>query len=233
MDSTRSFQRHAALAAMASAPLAYASITLSLASVGFDFDAFSKPLLLLQAGAAGASLWRWSMLLDIVGYYLLIVPLSLFLCGWLRSKSPGHAELYTLGLLGYSLVGAIGAAMMATIVPPLMLDYASADATRRQVLEITFTTASNMVYVGLWNLLEQLLGGIGWIGLGVLLRTERSALGTLSIVVGCCALLDFAGTVLQNETLGMVGLNAYLVLAPAWAFLLGVSLLRHPISSEA
>src|SRR5262249_33639221 len=138
MDANGTFQRKAGLAAMASAPLALGSLGLSLAAVSFNFGAFFNPPILLQAAAKGSSPWGLGMVLGLLGDSRLVVPLSLFPCQWLRPKAPGHVEVYTAGLLAYSLIGAIGAAMLATSAPPLMLDYASAAPPRRESLEITF-----------------------------------------------------------------------------------------------
>ncbi len=46
-------------------------------------EAVTNPLAVLASGVRGAALWRWSMVLDMLGYYLLIVPLILFLRQWL------------------------------------------------------------------------------------------------------------------------------------------------------
>ena len=73
----RSFPRMAAIAAMASLPLAAGNLIAMLATVHFNLNGMTDPLVLLHAGKAAAPLWRWSMVLDIFGYYLLIVPLIL------------------------------------------------------------------------------------------------------------------------------------------------------------
>jgi hypothetical protein len=62
-----------------------------------------------------------------------------------------------------------------------------------------------------WNILEQILAGVGWLGFGWLERTRRPWLGHLSIVLGLSCPIDFA----------------YLVLAPLWAAWVGVRLLRE------
>src|SRR5262249_17926311 len=85
--SDRSFARVAAIAAIASAPLAAGNLVAMLAAVHFDLRGMTDPLVLLHAGRAAAPLWRWSMVLDVFGYYLPIVPLVLLLRTSLRYRS--------------------------------------------------------------------------------------------------------------------------------------------------
>src|SRR6266536_1008548 len=97
-----------------------------VAAVGFDLNPISHPLILLHQGATGATLWHWAMMLDILGYYLLIVPLILALRSWLRPSSPNWIDLAVLYLLAYGGIGAIGGAILATAIPPLIRGYAMA-----------------------------------------------------------------------------------------------------------
>ncbi len=88
MIDDRSFQRMAAIAAIVSLPLAAGNLIAMLATVHFNLDGMTDPLVLLHAGKAAAPLWRWSMILDIFGYYLPIVPLILLLRSSLRRPEP-------------------------------------------------------------------------------------------------------------------------------------------------
>ncbi|HEY2481679.1 MAG TPA: hypothetical protein VGI30_05720 [Caulobacteraceae bacterium] len=227
-----SFRRVAGLAAMLSLPLALGSAIMSLAAVKFDVHAFSQPLLLLHSGAAGADLWRWSMFLDLFGYYLLIVPLILSLRTQLRPLSHSWIDLFAVCLVAYTLVGASGAAMLAMAVPPLVQAYGDAGTAQRAILEAVFSAQSNDVYRGLWNALEELLAGIGWVGMGLYLRRQQRGMGVVTIVLGLACLFDSAGSML-NLGVSDAGLDVYLVLAPIWAFWLGLDRLRTPASPSA
>ena len=229
MIDDRSFSRMAAIAAIASLPLAVGNLLAMLATVHFNLNGMSDPLVLLHAGWAASSLWRWSMILDIFGYYLPIVPLVLLLRSSHRRQSPNWIDLFALCLLAYCLLGAIGGAMLATALPTLIREYASASSASHQVsLQTVFTGYTDGIYRGLWNLLEEFLAGVGWIGFGLVLRTERRRLGLVTIVLGVACLVDSSGTALNTDVIASTGLTVYLVLAPVWACWMGISLLRQP-----
>ena len=228
MISDRSFSHMAAIAAIASLPLAVANLIAMLATVHFNLDGMTNPLVLLHAGVGAATLWRWSMILDIFGYYLPIVPLILLLHSSLRRRSPNWIDLFALCLLAYCLIGALGGAMLATALPTLMREYASASSSHQMSLQSVFTGYTDGIYRGLWNLLEEFLAGIGWVGLGLVLRSERRRLGVFTIVLGVACLVDSFGTALNIDAIGSTGLTVYLVLAPIWACAMGIDLLRTP-----
>ena len=88
MNDDRSFSRAAAIAAVVSLPLAAGNLIAMLATVHFDLNGMTDPLVLLHSGSGAAPLWRWSMILDVLGYYLAIVPLILLLRRSLRRPQP-------------------------------------------------------------------------------------------------------------------------------------------------
>jgi hypothetical protein len=234
MIDDRSFSRVAAIAAIASLPLAAGNLLAMLATVHFNLNGMTNPLLLLHAGTVAAPLWRWSMILDVAGYYLPILPLILLLRSSLRHQSPNWIDLFALCLLAYCLIGAIGGAMLATALPTLIREYATATSGSHQVsLQTVFTGYTDGIYRGLWNLLEEFLAGVGWIGFGLVLRAERRLLGLVTIVLGVACLLDSLGTALNTDTVASTGLTVYLVLAPIWACWMGIGLLRAPTPGVA
>jgi hypothetical protein len=224
--SDRSFSHMAAIAAIASLPLAAGNLFAMLATVHFDLNGMTNPLVLLHAGVEAAPLWRWSMILDIFGYYLPIVPLILLLHSSLRHRGPNWIDLFALCLLAYCLIGAIGGAILATALPTLIREYATASSAHRLSLQSVFTGYSDGIYRGLWNLLEEFLAGIGWIGFGLVLRAERPRLGIVTVVLGAACLVDSFGTALNVDAIASAGLTVYLVLAPTWACWMGIDLLR-------
>lgn len=232
MNNSRSFQRFAAVTAIISFLLALTSNVLSGMAYNFSPDIFTNPVLMLSVGTDGASLLRWGMILDMLGYYLPLLPLALFLQRWLGSRNPDWTRFYTFCGVGYILIGAIGAATLAAVLPPLIVAFASASADLRRVLEIVFSTIWNMVYGGMWNILEVLLAGIWFLGIGLLLRAERRILSIVSIILGLSALLDSLGMMLRIDSIALFGLSIYLVLAPVWALWLGIDLLRRPVQVE-
>jgi hypothetical protein len=227
MHDDRSFRRMAGVVAIASLPLAVGNLLAMLGVVNFNLNGISEPIVLLHAGAGAAGLWRWSMILDIAGYYLPIVPLLFLLRNLLRPQSPNWVDLSTACLLAYCFVGAIGGAILATALPTLISDYASATAAHQANLATVFTGYTDAIYRGLWNLLEEFLAGVGWIGIGLALRSGQRRLGLVTLTLGAACLLDSLGTALNIDAISTVGLVIYLVLAPLWACWLGVALLRN------
>ena len=200
MSDHQSFQRFAALAAIVSFPLALGSIVLSGMAIDFKFmDAVTNPTFWLTVGADAASLLRWGMILDMLSYYLPLLPVALFLWRWLRSRDPDWVLFYTSCGLGYILIGAIGAAILAAVHPPLISAYAQAPVEQRPVLEAVFSAIGNMVYGGMWAMLDTLLVGIWFLGIGLLLRGERRLFSIFSIILGISALLSSLGVILGIE----------------------------------
>ena len=166
MNDHQSFQRFAALAATISFPLTLGGIVLSGMAMDFKFmDAATSPAFWLAVGADGASLLRRGMILDMFSYYLPLLPVALFLWRWLGSRNPNWVLFYTSCGLGYILIGAIGAAILAAMHPPLINAYAQASVEQRPVFEIVFSAIWNMVYAGMWSILEVLLAGIWFLAL--------------------------------------------------------------------
>jgi hypothetical protein len=225
----RFFRRTAAIAAVLSVFLAAGNLLTMLFAVRFDLDAVSNPLLLLRSGAAGAKLWRWSMILDLFGYYLLIIPVILYLRGTLRAKSPYWVDLCAYCLLAYCLIGALGAAILAMSTPALIEGYANAVPRQREILESLASSYADTVYKAMWNVLAELFAATGWIGFGVLLRGEHRALGTMTLALGVACLVDSVGTMFQWQLLSVTALSIYLLLAPLWALCVGLRLLRAPL----
>ena len=232
MNDHQSFQRFAALAAIISFPLTLGSIVLSGMALDFNMEASTNPALLLSVGADGASLSRWGMILDMLGYYLPLLPVALFLWRWLGPRDPDWVLFYTSCGLGYILIGAIGAVILAAVHPPLINAYAQASVEQRPALETVFSAVWNMVYGGMWNILGELLAGIWFVGVGLLLRGERRIFSIVTMILGISALLDSLGMILNFEGLALLGLSIYVVLAPIWALWLGIDLLRKPVQID-
>jgi hypothetical protein len=172
------------------------------------------------------------MILDMLGYYLPLLPVALFLWRWLRARNPNWVLFYTSCGLGYILIGVIGAAILAAVLPPLINAYAQASVEQRPVLETVFSAIGNMVYGGMWGILGVLLAGIWFLGIGLLLWDERRLFSIFSIILGISALLDSFGNMFSVETLASISLYIYLLLAPIWALWLGIDLLRKPVQIQ-
>jgi len=88
-----------------------------------------------------------------------------------------------------------------------------------------------MVFGGMWGILDTLLVGIWFLGIGLLLQGERRLFSIFSIVLGISALLSSLGVILGIEAIALLGV-IYGLLAPVWALWLGIDLLRKPVQID-
>jgi hypothetical protein len=231
MDDSIKFQRFAAITTLVAIPLAIGQAVTSLMAVNYDGGLWSHPSAIIAIGAAQAQILRWSMLLDVFGDYLLLIPLMLFLGSWLKPRSPNFVTFYTLCGLAYPLIGSLGAITLAAVLPPLIAQYAQAAASQRETLQIIFDSFMNVVYLGLWNPLEVLFFGVWFVGIGWLLRKERHILGMVTFVIGLFTLLDPLGKILQVDTIFLIGVGGMALLVPIWLVWIGIDLVRQPVQS--
>lgn len=228
VNDSSQFQRVAAVSAIVSAPFSYLLTFTLLQAVGFDFTVLGTPSELIAIGTSGATVFKWTMVGDIIGQYLLLLPLVLFLWYWLRPKGYLTITLLTVGGIVYVFIGALGVSINAAVFPDLMVQYAGAGPEDRAMLETVFTALANVTMVGTWGVFVRLVGGLYWIGIGAPLREEYRGVGYLSMLVGGLALLSVIGNVLQIAPLIGMGTLGYLLGFPIWALWLGGILYRNP-----
>ncbi|MBU0492646.1 MAG: hypothetical protein KKA73_27280 [Chloroflexi bacterium] len=225
MNHESRFHRTASALAILALPLAYANVGLALIAINWDLAAFSdaaRGFQLVVSHPYGAELTRWSMLTDMLGFYLLLVPLALVLWRWQKENSPQFANLVTLAGLGYLFFGALGAAILAVVMPEQIYAYAQATTADPAVHKAIFLAFKSAIYDGVWDTLNPLLAGVWWIGSGFLLRHKYRALAWATIVLGVFELLREV----KIGPIALIGLAVYFVLAPIWAAWVGVALLR-------
>src|SRR6266487_837709 len=232
MNDNYSFQRFAAITAIVSFFTAMASNVLQAIPVNFNSEFPINPVMFLSVGINGANFLRWGLILDMLGYYLPLLPIALFIQHWFKTKNPIWIRFYTICGLGYILIGATGAVTLAVVQPPLINAYAQASTEQRAMLETIFGAIWNIVYGGMWNILGEGLVGIWLLGVGLLLRSERRIFSIITMIVGISALIDSLGNILGIEGLALLGLSVYLILAPIWALWLGIDLLRKPVQIQ-
>ncbi len=226
MEQQKSYIKVVGWLTVISAPFAFTNFALTGIAGGANSQDFSDFYFFINAGAKAGYLMKWSWLADLLGYYLFLMPAAFLIHHWLKIKNPYWMSVFTFCGLAYIFSGSIGAAILAKIWPTLLSGYANADEPIKEIYRIVFINSTQMVYGGIWGYLEFLLAGIWWIGIGVTMKSERKALGIVTIILGIFTLTAFAGEVFDLKNIALTGLVTYLILAPVWAFCLGISLVR-------
>ncbi len=228
MDNVK-YRRLIALLTFFSGIIALLSYFLVCAAVQFNFDFFSDPVSIFSTRGVNGTLLKWSMITDVFGYYLLLLPVIFYSHEWLRKQSNWASAISTSGV-GYILFGSSGAAILAVLWPMLLEEYARATPSEQKTIQLLFTSFNAMVYGGLWNLLNAFLGGIWFLSTGILLKQRSKVPGWLFIVLGISSLLDWLGNALSIAALADAALNIYLLLAPIAAMVLGGVLYNKDLS---
>jgi hypothetical protein len=212
--------------------IALISYVLVAVAVNYNFDVFADPTLILTLPEVNLLALKWSMITDVLGYYLLLLPVIFFLQNWMKDKTQWAKTLTFCGT-SYVLVGSIGAAILGVAWPLLIKEFqATSTPETRENIQLSFQLISELVYGGLWNLLGMLVGGIWWLGIGIFLQRNYKALGWATILLGFCSLLDSVGGMLELKALSNIGLNIYLLLAPICAIWLGI-VIRKTTTSDS
>lgn len=225
----QSFQRLTGVLAVLAGILALVSLVIGLAGVNYDFEAFSDPASLIAVGSSAAVFIRWSYWLNMLGNYLFLIPLALFLYQWLKSANPSFAQLFTASGLLYLVLGAAGSAMFAAAWPLLIELYEVAPVAQQPFLVVDFAVVNALAGEGLHGVLQDLVGAVWFMGMGYLLRSKRNGLGIFTMIIGGFLILNTIGNIFNIEALSLVGLTANIVLGPLWAIWLGMLLVRRKV----
>ncbi|HEX6302220.1 MAG TPA: DUF4386 family protein [Acidimicrobiia bacterium] len=226
MSRENSFRRTAGITAIASAGGIIAATVVLFAAVDFDADAMADPGLLLTLEVSRTDLFRWGSYLELLAPTLLIVPAALFLWYWLRTRGHGLVTTYTVFGLANLFMAATGSVLRATAWPVMITAHAQASETQAEVLATVFQAATDFSFGGMWAL-EQLLWGVWWLGIGWILRSEKTALGIVTAVLGAAFLVGGTGWILDVDALARMESAFFFV--PIWAVWLGVVILRQPL----
>lgn len=200
--------------------MALASMVVGLLATNFDPDAFSNPVRILEMATASPDLLRWFMLLDMFGYYLLLLPVIVLLHQQMKQITPWATFLTACGY-SYVVIGAIGASALAASWPWLLNEYRQSTDDGKLILRSMFLLTNDFIVKGMWNTLEVFLGGAWWIGMGLFAAIPRS-LKITSILCGIGSVLDGLGEVFLLDAVAEIGLNIYLASAIIWAIWMGL-----------
>ncbi|HLO79550.1 MAG TPA: hypothetical protein VK166_01250 [Chitinophagaceae bacterium] len=222
-------QARVGIITLVSGVLAAACIVSGMVAVDFNDEAFSNPVLILSIPNVNVQAARWSMLFDMLGYYMLLIPVIYLFHDWMKNKT-AWANVISFCGLAYALIGSIGASILAIIYPAVLKEYVTASPETQLILKSQFQLFNDMVYGGLWNLLEIFFAAIWWGSVGIaLFRNKYSFIGVLSAVTGISCLADGISGMLEIPALHEIALNAYLLLSVIWAVIVGVFLMQKKL----
>ncbi len=204
--------------------VAFVSYFLVVAGFNFNFEIFSNPLLVFETEGIRTSFLRWSMITDMFGYYLLLLPVLFYFYFHMKEAIP-WSSVTTLCGIGYILIGCSGAAILAVFWPSLIDNYPALTADQQETARMIFSSVTTIVMEGMWNLLNSFLSGIWFLGIAFFLKANKS-LYILTLVLSLSCVADFLGNMLGVESLAEMGLNIYLILLPIWAIVTGFNLIK-------
>lgn len=224
MNSKQNYIQTVGLFTVLSGLLAFACNVLLAFAVRFHFEVFANPALIFNGfEASQAEFFRWGMITDIWGYYLLLVPAVLYF--YEQMESPWRRVFAASGL-AYAIIGASGAAILAAAGTDLLRSYASTDVAAQAALQNDFLLVYRVVNDSIWNLLEMGLLGVFCFGAATLLRPRSKPLFYLTLALGASGVLDSLAHTFEWAGLAELSLNAYLLLAPVWAIWVGARWMR-------
>lgn len=232
MEYLNNYRKSVGLLTILSGIVGFISYFLVASSVNFNFDFFSNPVLIFAIPDVQIGMLRWSMIADIFGYYLLLLPALFYLHDWLHGKTKWR-NLITFCGSSYVLLGAVGASILAVAWPTYLTKFPLASPDQQETIKLLFESFSLMVGDGIWNLFDSTVFGIWLVAIGIFIKNEKSILGWVTIILGIISLLDGFGNMLEAKALAEIAVNLYLVLAPSWAIALGFAIFRNKIALPA
>lgn len=223
------YQRPIGVATILSGFLALACMIATMIAVDFNFDALSNPLIILSLPGTNIRAARASMIFDLFGYYLLLLPAIYLMHDWLKQQSP-WASLISICGVAYVLIGAIGAAILAVVWPGIMAAYPAASPADQKILAANFSLVNDIVYAGMWNLLEMIFAATWWLFVGFqLIKRNYHFTGWLTTLTGISCLGDGFAGIIQSATMHEVFLNAYVSISILWAIAIGIFFVRKQL----
>jgi hypothetical protein len=164
------------------------------------------------------------MILDMLGYYVLLAPLFVAVGRRLYDLGQQGAALWTIGALMYVTAGSVAEMALAYGVPPLLHGYAQASNSEQQQFVVMLTALGEAAVRGVWQTFDPIVTGAWAVASGLALgRLGHRLLGTVGAALGSVAVL-FAGlraTGVQSEPV-LYGVAAILGVA-IWAYVLGLT----------
>ncbi len=226
MNDKTVFKGIAAVSAILAAPVQLIFLSIGFLAIDFNAEIMADQSLMIALGDQAAEMFRWGEVLDIFGFYLLLIPVALYLRHWLHPHRPNLVDLFTLFGLGSIFFGVAGAAIRFGAMTEMMHAYVQASGAEREMLAALFQVLIDVIFSGL-STLEILLMG-GWVlGMGLVLRRERRAFGLFTTMLGIAYLVTVAGVLFQIDAIIVAFTGIVVPLFPIWTVWLGIAIWRR------
>ena len=219
--------RFAGSVAVIGAAIAWCVVPLYLAATNFNVDLMNHPASALALTARSQSLYGCSMWADILGMYLPFIVVGGYLWSRVRPTTGAMADIATMAVLAYALLGVIGASELIPTLGPLSAMHASSAPMAKPVAEALWL-ALGAAAQGAWQV-EGVVFALWGIATAHSLRSQKWGFGSLlyldAVLFGIVFLLKLVGGP------QLAGIEALLVLVihainPLWLLLFGISVLR-------
>lgn len=202
------------------------SYTLVAAAVNFNFEFFSNASLIFSTEGVSSTMLKWSMISDIFGYYLLLLPILFYIHEWLKGKTEWR-NIFTFCGGAYIFAGAVGAAILGAAWPVLLDKFPAATPEHQEIIKSSFENLALVVVNGIWNSFDALMFGVWFIAIGIFLKRDNKFWGWFTLFIGLLSAVDFTANTLGMKALADTALNIYLILAPLWAIFFGWAMTRN------
>jgi hypothetical protein len=212
------------------------AVLLVFAAYGFDAGLFLADGELATHNLGTAGLMRWGALIDMLGY-LCVAPVVVYMYATAPGRGVTERVLALCGL-GFVLVGAIGAVLLAS-AGAWLLESAATGAGGIEAARTAYGALESAVFVGLWGTLELFLLGAWLVGVGRRLVAVSRPFGFAAIVagVGCLGYSIRSGLTgrppLPIETAIDIAILACVAFLPIWMLWLALRLARPSVAPVA
>lgn len=178
---------------------------------------------LVDQAPENAELFRWAMILDMLGYYVLLAPLFVAVGRHLYDLGEQTAALWTIGALMYVTAGSVAAMAFAYGVPPLLRGYAHAPGLAREGLVLALTALGEAAGRGVWQTFDPIVVGAWALASGLALRRlGRRFLGPVGVALGSAAIL-FAALRTTDVPEPVLLAAAAVFAVVIWVYVLGLT----------
>ena len=222
--SNASATRLTAWVALIGGLFAYLNVALALMVSGMDTDMVYHGPTMLALSAEARDLFRWSMLADILGFYLPFLLIGAYLWRAFSEKAGVLGDAAAFAIVVYVLVGIGGAAMQQAALDPLAHLHAGGDDSVRSATEAAWTAVANASERGLWWVEGPLILFWAFV-VGHQLKAAGWGQSLLLRIVGCAYGLFFLfGFFSDLDAIAGVFEIAAVLLFPLWMLLFGFQL---------